>query len=163
MRYLILAVALICSACSTTHIAKLPDLNDAEKAELYVYRKPNFATGGSKAIFGANMQNYVVLGNKDYSKISIEPGKYNFFVKDKPFMDLISIKASPYYKEVFLQKNKKKCLAIYPNKKKVLTDAVVGVPSGSGSIFVLEEINCPIKVDTIDNKKYTLKPVLYRK
>ncbi len=161
MKYAILTIILICTSCSTTNISKFPNSKNKEEAEVYIYRTPSFAAGGSKAIFGANIENYVVLGNGDYSKLRLKSGQYNFFVKDKPFMDLISIKGDPYSKEISLRKRDKKCLSIYPNKKKIVTDAVIGIPSTLGSIFKLEEIQCPKQEGVIDGKQYKLQSVQY--
>src|SRR5690242_1847456 len=75
--------------CTPANLTQPPVTTKDNQAELRVYREKAFNSGGIKAIFGAENQDYFEIYNGNQDNGKLPSGSYNFFVRsdqaDNPF------------------------------------------------------------------------------
>lgn len=133
---LVISVLLI-SSCTPAKFVRLSNPIESERSEVFVYRESAFNSGGVNAIFGANGNDYVKLGNSTFAELALPAGSHEFFVRS----DQADV---PFTHTLHLTVGAKKCLRIFPNPgnlKKSLE--ITPFSFFTSNTFALEEVTCP--------------------
>lgn len=129
-------LAVVAVGCTPVHIAPRESAPDANKAELVVFRASAFNAGGYTAIFGADREDYVRLGNDTYVELHLVPRTYEFFVRTNDA-------DRPHRLAIELKQNDRKCLEAYPNPSRLVRAPLLFLGNWLGSNFLLREVECP--------------------
>ncbi len=144
---LLLAVA----GCTPAKLTLLQAPDEANRAEILIYRESALNALAMPMVFGADGDDYVVLKDGQYTRILVRPGTYNFFVR--------SVQADrPRLLTVELQARGIKCLRAYANPANI-AKALAEPAYYLGSTFLVEAVSCPSPAELARN--YSWVPIDY--
>ena len=134
IRSLCLITCLSVVGCNPASIVRPKAPDEAQRAEVLVYREPAMNAAGIGMVFGADENDYVALNNTQYARLDVSPGSHTFFVRstqaDKPFSLTVELGA-----------NESKCLKAYANPTN-MGKALLPFAYYMGNTFLLELTPC---------------------
>lgn len=141
---------ILLAGCAGQPITPLARTSPDNQGEVVIYRESSFIAGAVPLAVGADSNAFASIGNSEYVRALLAPGKHEIFVRARS--------AEPTRLNISVALSGHVCLKTRSSSDTIAKVLVPPVLMASGYHFDLEEVSCPSETAL---EKYTLVPVSY--